>query len=398
MKMNDTVARIVEIMFQDVEQNEETAAIRDEVMNNCQERFADLVNSGVSEDDAIAAVIESLKGMDEILAPYKKQVQPVSDEEEALGGKQHVIFAAGMVHAIDLHLISEDVNIEASDDENYHVLWDTKENALLKVELRDGVIRVGRQPAEEIRMEGKNVRFEAGNISDFMKSEDGKIEIDMNGFRQSMKSFGEKIKLTFANGLNIDIGRSDDNITIQVPDNAVPHVKLLTASGDISVQDAELTELDVTTTSGDIDIDLDADQRLERLELRTTSGDVEADAYADLASISSTSGDVDVNGQYRKLSISTISGDMDVRADIENMSFGAISGDVDLIFESNMIRKVCGSTISGDIDINLPNGIGTMAIQTQTRSGDVTTSYRTDGVGPTVTGGISSMSGDIIIR
>ena len=35
MKMNDTVARIVEIMFQDVEMNEETAAIRDEVMDNC---------------------------------------------------------------------------------------------------------------------------------------------------------------------------------------------------------------------------------------------------------------------------------------------------------------------------------------------------------------------------
>ena len=32
MKMNDTVARIVEIMFQDVEENEEVAAIRDEVI------------------------------------------------------------------------------------------------------------------------------------------------------------------------------------------------------------------------------------------------------------------------------------------------------------------------------------------------------------------------------
>ena len=73
MKMNDTVARIVEIMFQDVEMNEETAAIRDEVMNNCQERYNDLVSSGVSEDDAIAAVIESLKGMEDVLAPYKRR-------------------------------------------------------------------------------------------------------------------------------------------------------------------------------------------------------------------------------------------------------------------------------------------------------------------------------------
>ena len=54
--MNDTVARIVEIMFQDVEVNDEVTAIRDEVMNNCQERYNDLVNAGISEDDAIAAV------------------------------------------------------------------------------------------------------------------------------------------------------------------------------------------------------------------------------------------------------------------------------------------------------------------------------------------------------
>lgn len=396
--MNDTVARIVEIMFQDVEMNEETSAIREEVMNNCQERFNDMVTSGISEDDAIAAVIESLKGMDEILAPYKKPVQPVSDEEDEVGGKQHVIFAADMVHAIDLHLISEDVNIEASDDDNYHVIWDTKENALVKVELRDGVIRVERLPVEQIRMEGKNVRFEAGNISDFMKSEDGKIEIDMNGFRQSLKSLGEKIKLSFANGLNIDIGRADDNITIQIPDNAVPHVKLLTTSGDIDVQNVALTELDVTTTSGDIDVDLDEDQHLERLEMRTTSGDMEVNAFADLASIASTSGDVEVEGRYNKLCIATISGDMDVRADVVNMHFSAISGDVDLDFDSDEIRKVNGSTVSGDIEIDLPEGLGVMGISTQTRSGDVTTCYTANGVGPAVTGGVSTMSGDITIR
>lgn len=73
MMMNDTVARIVEIMFQDVEKNEETDAIRDEVMNNCQERFTDMVASGISEDDAIAAVVESLKGMDDVLAPLQEE-------------------------------------------------------------------------------------------------------------------------------------------------------------------------------------------------------------------------------------------------------------------------------------------------------------------------------------
>jgi len=80
------------------------------------------------------------------------------------------------------------------------------------------------------------------------------------------------------------------------------------------------------------------------------------------------------------------------------MIFKAVSGDVDLAFDSDVIRYVRGSTISGDIDIDLPEGIGAIAINTSTRSGDVTTRHHADGVGPTVTGSVSSMSGDITIR
>ena len=42
--------------------------------------------------------------------------------------------------------------------------------------------------------------------------------------------------------------------------------------------------------------------------------------------------------------------------------------------------------------------IGVIGINLQTRSGDVTSRYATDGKGPTLTGKITSMSGDITIR
>ena len=415
--MNDTVARIVEIMFQDVEKNEETDAIRDEVMNNCQDRYNDLVASGVAEDDAIAAVIESLKGMEDVLAPYKKKVQHVhreDEEEEALDGEQHASFASYLVSKIDVALVNEDVNIEPSDDDFYHVTWDSQESPLLQVELSNDTLRITRRPGDAVTMNRDGeleyhhkddnsdfVRTEKGKLDvrmDNVRMEDGKIEIDMDGIGRMMKSVGEKMKLMFSEGLKISLGKTWGSVTIQVPENAIPHVKLLTTSGDIRVENVGLTDLNVTSTSGDIDVDLDEDERLERLEMRTTSGDMEVTAFADLASISSTSGDVEAEGRYNKLCIATISGDMDVRADVVDMNFSAISGDVDLQFDSDEIRKVSGTTISGDIEIELPDGIGTMAIQTQTRSGDVTTRCHTNGVGPTVTGGVSSMSGDITIR
>ena len=406
MKMNDTVARIVEIMFQDVEQNEETQAIRDEVMNNCQERFNDMVASGISEDDAIAAVVESLKGMDDVLAPYKRKVQHTREENEdgesVEEGEQHVIFAVKLVRWIDAALFSEDVNIEASDDEDYHVIWDNEGDHRLKVELNDDTLHITRIPGENVRAKREsrtecNANFQMEELSGFVKSEDGKIEIDMSGIGRSMKSLGEKIKLMFADS-RINIRSIEGKVTIQVPENAIPHVKLMTTSGDIHVEDVGLTDLSVTSTSGDINVSLDEEKHIERIDMHTTSGDMEVSAFADRMDITSTSGDVEVEGRVNDLTVNTISGDIDVRADVVYMHFKAISGDVDMAFESDEIREVRGSTISGDIDIDLPEGIGTMAIQTQTRSGDATTRCHTNGVGPTVNGNVSSMSGDITIR
>ncbi len=399
--MNDTVARIVEIMFQDVEMNEETAAIRDEVMNNCQERYLDLVNSGMAEDDAIAAVVESLKGMEDVLAPYKKVRRPaeeLGDMDDEESGERNMAFRAEEIHQISVCLVSEDITLEASDDDEYHVMWNADESPMVDVSVSNGVLKVGRRAGEPVKPKEKVEINYKNDMEEFIKTEEGKIEINMDSISRAMKALGEKIKLQFSNGVNIGFGPAGSEVTIQIPENAIPHTKILTTSGDIDVQDVALADLNVTSTSGDINIDPNEDQHMNLVELRTTSGDIEANAFTHEMTIASTSGDVEVEGYYHNLTVNTISGDIDVRADVKNMTFKAISGDVDLAFNSVEIREVCGSTISGDIDIDLPAGIGAIAINTQTRSGDVTTRHHCDGVGPVVSGNVSSMSGDITIR
>ena len=299
MKMNDTVARIVEIMFQDVVQNDETAAIRDEVMNNCQDRYSDLVNSGIGEDDAVAAVIESLKGMEEILAPYKKseQIDDIDDEEP--DGEQRVSFAADLVHQIDVALVNEDVAIEASGDDCFHVAWNEEDNPLVNCELHNGVLRVVRRAGDVVKMskEGQIEYHHKDDMSDFVRTEKGKIEINLNSIDGMLKSIGNSLKNTFAN-VHINVGSfGDSGVIIQVPEKAIPHVKLLTTSGDIDVQDVALADLNVTSTSGDVDIDLEEEQYLSRVELRTISGDIESTFFAPEAVVSSTSGDISIEGR-----------------------------------------------------------------------------------------------------
>lgn len=52
---NETVERIVNLLFQDVEMTDEVQALYDETMSNCQERYQDMTSRGLSDDDAIAA-------------------------------------------------------------------------------------------------------------------------------------------------------------------------------------------------------------------------------------------------------------------------------------------------------------------------------------------------------
>lgn len=72
---NETVERIVNLLFQDVEMTDEVQALYDETMSNCQERYQDMTSRGLSDDDAIAAVVESLKGMEDVISQYRRSLK-----------------------------------------------------------------------------------------------------------------------------------------------------------------------------------------------------------------------------------------------------------------------------------------------------------------------------------
>ena len=420
MKMNDTVARIVDLMFDNTEMTEEVAALRDEVMNNCQERFFDLVESGVSEDDAISAVVESLKGMEDVVNQYQRknrraaQARPAAEytapnAEDAPQGEQHLVYAAGEIHQIDVKLVNEDVTLEASDDGDYHVTWDAEDHPNVSAIVQNGELCVTRRPGEwdskntpkhnvRVRVNGnKNDAHVFVNGQEVHFDEAGRMVDDAMG---SVGSIMEKMGLTIGRMFSgIRSGFSTGfGVTIKVPACAIPHVRLLTTSGDVEVNSVALTDLNVTSTSGDVTVDLGAEERIEKAEFRTVSGDVDATLYADSVLINTTSGDMELAGSISTVSVNSVSGDVDVSADVAETHFRTVSGDVDLEYTSTNVREISGSTVSGDIDVDLPSGIGAIAVTTKTRSGDVTTRYSTNGFGPTVTGSLTSLSGDITIR
>ncbi len=401
-KMNDTVARIVEIMFQDVKMTEEVAAIRDEVMNNCQERYEDMISRGMSDDDAIAAVIESLKGMEEVIAQYPKkdavdadEFHPGGDEDddEVLEGTREYVYYGGSVKEIELTLVSEDVNIELSHDRDVHVTVEGEDPRAIAVSLQGTRLKIERSPNYQRVTQEEHI-FKKCTAS--MEFDDVRVEMDKAA--SSLEGLGRMLGKLFK---NIKVSVSDsavDSVTIALPDEWFGKMNLMTTSGDIDVDEVYVRELRAVSTSGDLQVNLNEDAPVVHAEIITTSGDIEANLFTEVLNVRSTSGDVEIEGCCRTLNVSTISGDIDVRADVTDCVFKAISGDVDLVFDSDELRSVNGSTISGDVDVTLPDGLGRMGITTHTLSGDVTTHCDTSGFGPTVTGSIHTTSGDIDIR
>ena len=65
--MNDTITKIVALLFEDLEETDETVALHDEILQNCQERYADLTAGGMTADEATKAVINT--GRKRVKAP-----------------------------------------------------------------------------------------------------------------------------------------------------------------------------------------------------------------------------------------------------------------------------------------------------------------------------------------
>lgn len=529
MKMNDTVARIVEIMFQDVDMNEETSAIRDEVMNNCQERYNDLVFSGMNEDDAIAAVVESLSGMEDVLRPYKRRKRHAptvrvyehgklklkvadgqiktdedddfdedeededededlddfdddedadedlddfdEDEDDDLGGideddeadedpERYVTVPAAEIRKIDLHLTAEDVTLERSSDGDYHVLWNDEDTPNLTVSACDGELLIGheedeadehaRQMDQSAREAEKRIK---DSVGEFVKTANGRLELDFSKLSGMLRSLNGTIKNAIRNGGYYTFG--DGEVTIQVPEQAIPHTSLCTTSGDICIEQVAMADLSITTTSGNVEIDQREDQHMQTASINTTSGDVydvtlyademtirttsgtvsdadlhadqvsigttsgdvedvniaarevnvttvsgdvEADIHADNASVRTTSGDAEVEGRMHTLNVNTISGDVELNGDVAELMFKTVSGDVDVNCKGDAIRSITGSTVSGDVEVDLPDCIGASAVTVTSRAGWCRVNPPTKAGGPTVSGRISTNSGNITIE
>ena len=390
--MNATVQRIVELLFEDLEMSAEVQAIKDEVMNNCQERYEDLLTQGLSEDEATGAVVESLKGMEEVLAQYpRKPVTHACGVEDGEG----LVFPAAGLRSVKVNLFSEDVTIEASDDSNVHVLYDREQMPDINVRMEGGCLTVSRDGEQKQQKRGCFFGLEGQNVTINSFSDLGKLFRNLH----MVVNLGNDGKVTLAlpEGCAPDLDVRTLSGDINMEDVSAGEVTVSSTSGDISVEHVTATVLTASTTNGEVSVDLPEELTLERAELRTTSGDVEARLNALRCRVQSMSGDVSLEGRIREADVGSVSGDVSLRADLEQVSVKSVSGDVDVTCDSEELQEITAQSTSGDVDIRLPGGIRSICLNTKTLSGDVNYNVALD-PNALVRVTVNTVSGDIDVR
>lgn len=377
--MNATVARIVEIMFQNTEMSDEVMALKDEVMNNCQERYQDMIARGMAEDEAIAAVVDSLKGMEEVIAEYPRKdgYSSIDEDEET---EQDLVFSPQQVKRISVMLTSDDINFESSDDDYIHVYYDKEEMPNLVVAANGSTLKIERDNKAEIKME-KNQPMEE------MNQEWNSFSDLMNGIKKMLGSI--KVNCQYGGG---------GEVTIALPQEYAIAVEIRATSGDVDVDDVNLSEILVETTSGDVSITLDEDKQPASIRVKGSSGDVDVNAATPRLIINTVSGDVEYNGDCPDISVTTVSGDAQINGAMQQVNLKSVSGDIGLRVGNDALQNVNCNTTSGDLTIHLPASLrGQVGVRMQTVSGNQRNRYGESLGAPLAWVNAHSVSGDVTV-
>ena len=368
--MNQTVKRIVDILFQDVVENEETIALHEELMNNCQEHYQDLISRGLSEDEAVGEVVDSLKGMKDVIAQYPRKAAAADGTAETEEGKTWVF--SGM-DSLKVETEDQDIFVGPSADGDIHIYCDDPEGLNTSTD------------AKRLIVTGVKKTQKAASAFEMPEGE----EISISGL---LNMVGKAIRNVTANFI------AGAAIRVEVPDGQMKEIELNSRSGDIECTCAMARKMTVRSTSGDVSLEPVTEKTAENLLVSTVSGDVEVHGSALDAEISSMSGEVNADGVFENLKMKSTSGDVDFTGSVIDLTAHSISGDAEMTIENTSLKHVDAKSTSGDVDISLPAGLTSVHAECSTVSGDCLSRVSDAGADAVVRIRAKSVSGDVTVQ
>ena len=366
--MNEMIDKMVDLLFSDIEETEEVRALRDELLSDCREHYEDLLRGGASEEEALYRVRESLNGMEEVLSAFPKKKKPLIAVSR---------FDPDQAEKLSIYAKNTDVVIVPSADGRFHMdLTDSAYN--IDAANNGDTLEVRLVPV----LNADAAAAESAKV--FYKDDRGTYHVDFAALKDKiLGSVQQAANSCFSDG---------GTLTVFVPVGCFRVIHAHSASGDIRLSNCGAEEVNLSSTSGDIECDAPAG----RMSFSTTSGDISCSAPAGQMNVSSTSGDIELTGAVGALRAQSTSGDITADNILTGAELHTVSGDIRCCSASPTLGTVALHSTSGDIffraSTNLP-----LAIETRTVSGDVSVT-RPNIPGATTKVTLQTISGDIEVR
>ncbi|MBQ8159590.1 MAG: DUF4097 family beta strand repeat protein [Clostridia bacterium] len=436
--MNQRVEEMVNELFFGVHETEETRNFRDEVLQNCQEHYDDLILQGMGEEEALHEVSESMRGMEEVLDPYReapdaafqKVVDALDDMEETFSGVwkekdarkasdfPQDTLSGEDIEAIHVSVLSTDLLISTSEDQMIHIHnTDRTQGESFTTECKGGTLYIRETPPARSNPGEQSLMSLLTDALSFFSGNTSELELEIPapwrktlhvttgaGDIQLKGHILREVQVVSTSG---DLSVTNDAVVEKMHfkstsgdmhfNGRAEELHAQSVSGDVTLQ-GECIEADASTSSGDLTLDLERDS-MKSLRFHSSSGDLTFTGSTESASMETSSGDITVRGRAERLVISSRSGDLHLVGSSSFVQAETTSGDItldldvitDVQFDGNL------SSTSGDIHVLLPDNVQSVQCTTSSTSGDCITRKGTSS-DAAVRIQATTRSGDIVIQ
>lgn len=349
----------------------------EELSENLYQRYLELLESGMQEEEAFHKAMESLGDTEELLAyleeeegnSFREEEIPVKDacddayEEESTSSFKED-WESGIEEIVNTAFSTAKVAVDCARDVARDVTDQLKERYpqgvfskftaqrgkkvdctaipmeyvhSLEIRLTNGniLIRCGEEETDFIEVSGDTEEIET------MLKEDGVLAVSQGNTASAVYFFMRGMR------------RSD--IEIILPKKMWDSVIVSTVNGDICIREELLcTDLQISTVSGDVELEGIASTGMK---VSSTSGDIIGNRLSGDLYGETKSGDVEITGITGRCELFSASGDVVFEGECTELNCSSTSGDVEYRLR-NLPEKIKGNSMSGDCRIYLPEGNG----------------------------------------
>ncbi|MBO7340535.1 MAG: DUF4097 family beta strand repeat protein, partial [Lachnospiraceae bacterium] len=382
--MKDKIKSVITDLFENAPESQEVQELQEEMISNAEEKYEELIQRGFTEEQAYTMVMGSIGDIQELIAEIaqteegestkdsakneywekqceywkwqgenfsktaKKFGQQMEEQANNLGQQAKEAMAAFMNSSMfetmssSFKQIISDIGVNFQNDDGlYKDMQICNERkfapdgiASINMELQNSPIDVDVQ----LTMEPEILIQELYNKD---PQENQLLEYTVSG-KQLKIQYGPKLIGFPRRGV----------VRVFLPESfagKLEELKILTASGDVTLEDLGADKQVIKTVSGDIS----GACSIGDVNLSTVSGDIAFESIEGEVTIHTVSGDVKAGKIAGKANVNTTSGDVKVKEFQGDGVFRSVSGDISCNATKTGEKLEVG-TASGDVEIKLP--------------------------------------------